>query len=228
MFLVRAPYGTTFGGRFETSPLTLLIGLFLGACAALAVLVAKPYLERAGEEKGEFYALLLWGHLGVSLMTRGLDLLIVFIGLETLSLAFYVLAAFFRTRRSLLGGRPEVFPDGRVRLGVHALRRRAPLRRRRELADRGPGAAGPGREPRRRVRAAAPPRRVRLQDVARALPRLGAGRLPGHADARGRLSLRGAEGRERPRALPGLRRGLRERACPTSSAPRSPPWRSSP
>jgi NADH-quinone oxidoreductase subunit N len=94
--LARAPMGTTFGGRFETSPLTLLVGLFLGACAALAVLVAKPYLERAGEEKGEFYALLLWGHMGVSLMTRGLDLLIIFIGLETLSLAFYVLAAFFR------------------------------------------------------------------------------------------------------------------------------------
>jgi NADH-quinone oxidoreductase subunit N len=61
------------------------------------VLVAKPYLERTGEEKGEFYALLLWGHLGVSLMVRGLDLIVVFIGLETLSLSFYVLAAFFRT-----------------------------------------------------------------------------------------------------------------------------------
>ena len=96
-FLARAPFGTTFGGRFDTSSLTLLIGLFLGGSAALAVLVAKPYLERAGEEKGEFYALLLWGHLGVSLMTRGLDLLLVFIGLETLSLAFYALAAFFRT-----------------------------------------------------------------------------------------------------------------------------------
>ncbi len=94
--LAVAPMGTTFGGRFETSPLTLLIGLFLGACVALAVLVAKPYLERAGDDKGEFYALLLWGHLGVSLMTRGLDLLLVFIGLETLSLAFYVLAAYFR------------------------------------------------------------------------------------------------------------------------------------
>ena len=95
-FLLAAPSGTTFGGRFETSSLTTLMGLFLGGSAVLAILVAKPYLERTGEEKGEFYALLLWGHLGVSLMTRGLDLLIVFIGLETLSLAFYVLAAFFR------------------------------------------------------------------------------------------------------------------------------------
>ena len=60
------------------------------------ILVARPYLERTGEEQGEFYALLLWGHAGVSMMTRGLDLLIIFIGLETLSLAFYVLAGFFR------------------------------------------------------------------------------------------------------------------------------------
>lgn len=95
-FLLRAPAGATFGGRFETSHLTTLMGLFLAGSAVLAILVAKPYLQRTGEEKGEFYALLLWGHLGVSLMTRGLDLLIVFIGLETLSLAFYVLAAFFR------------------------------------------------------------------------------------------------------------------------------------
>ncbi len=96
-FLVRTPGGATFGGRLDTSSLTVLVGLFLGGAAVLAILVAKPYLERAGEEKGEFYALLLWGHLGVSLMVRGLDLLIVFIGLETLSLAFYVLAGFFRT-----------------------------------------------------------------------------------------------------------------------------------
>jgi NADH-quinone oxidoreductase subunit N len=94
--MLRIPLGNTFGGRFETSPLTALFELFLAGTAAIAILVAKPYLERSGEEKGEFYALLLWGHLGVSLMVRGLDLLIIFIGLETLSLAFYVLAAFFR------------------------------------------------------------------------------------------------------------------------------------
>jgi NADH-quinone oxidoreductase subunit N len=95
-FLMAAPPGVTFDGRFETSPLTWLMGLFLGGSAAVAILVAKPYLERTGDEKGEFYALLLWGHLGVSLMIRGLDLLIIFIGLEILSLSFYVLAAYFR------------------------------------------------------------------------------------------------------------------------------------
>ena len=96
-YLVRAPIGPAFAGRYETSDLTIAAGLFAAATAAVALLVAKPYLQRTGEEKGEFYALLLWGHLGVLLMIRGLDLLVVFIGLETLSLSFYVLAAFFRT-----------------------------------------------------------------------------------------------------------------------------------
>ena len=96
-YLVRAPIGATFAGRYETSELTIAAGLFAAATAAVALLVAKPYLQRTGEEKGEFYALMLWGHLGVLLMIRGLDLLVVFIGLETLSLSFYVLAAFFRT-----------------------------------------------------------------------------------------------------------------------------------
>jgi NADH-quinone oxidoreductase subunit N len=95
-YLVQVPFGVTFDGRYDTSLLSVLVGLYLSATAVIAILVARPYLERAGEERGEFYALLLWGHAGVLMMTRGLDLLIVFIGLETLSLAFYVLAGFFR------------------------------------------------------------------------------------------------------------------------------------
>ena len=105
-FLVNAPTGTSFGGRFDTSPLTVFVGLFLGAAAVLAILIARPYLERTGEERGEFYALLLWGHLGVSLMTRGLDLLLIFIGLETLSLAFYTLARLATSLRRRTWTRP--------------------------------------------------------------------------------------------------------------------------
>ncbi|HXM79804.1 MAG TPA: NADH-quinone oxidoreductase subunit N [Thermoanaerobaculia bacterium] len=95
--LLREPAGTTFGGRLETSALTSILGQFLAATAAIALLIAKPYLQRCGEERGEFYALLLWGHVGVSLLIRGLDLLVLFVGLELLSLSFYVLAGIFRT-----------------------------------------------------------------------------------------------------------------------------------
>ncbi|HXM76383.1 MAG TPA: hypothetical protein VN971_06390 [Thermoanaerobaculia bacterium] len=57
--LLREPAGTTFGGRLETSALTSILGQFLAATAAIALLIAKPYLQRCGEERGEFYALLL-------------------------------------------------------------------------------------------------------------------------------------------------------------------------
>jgi NADH-quinone oxidoreductase subunit N len=95
-FLFQTPPGTTFGGRYETSALTSVLGIFLGGTAAVAVLIAKSYLARNREEQGEFYALLLWSQVGALLMTRGLDLLLVFIGLELLSLSLYVLAGFFR------------------------------------------------------------------------------------------------------------------------------------
>jgi hypothetical protein len=51
-FLARAPIGTTFGGRLETSALTNVVSLFLAATAAIATLVAKPYLERTGAREG--------------------------------------------------------------------------------------------------------------------------------------------------------------------------------
>src|SRR5205814_10541442 len=45
-FLLRAPAGTSFAGHYDTSALAVAVGLFLGATAAVAVLVAKPYLAR--------------------------------------------------------------------------------------------------------------------------------------------------------------------------------------
>ena len=132
--LLRSPAGTFFGGRLETSPLTSLAGLFIGATAAIAILVAKPYLRRTGEERGEFYALLLWGHLGVSLLTRGLDLLVIFLGLELLSLSFYVLAAFFRGIQASSEAGLKYFLTGRVRVRVHPLRDRASFRQERQPA----------------------------------------------------------------------------------------------
>ncbi len=51
-FLLRAPLGATFSGRLETSALTQAVGMFLGATAAIAILVAKPYLGAHGRGEG--------------------------------------------------------------------------------------------------------------------------------------------------------------------------------
>src|SRR5258705_10232132 len=56
------------------------------------------YIRREGQEAGEFYILILLSSLGMMLMASAGDLIIVFLGLETMSIALYVLTGFFRHR----------------------------------------------------------------------------------------------------------------------------------
>jgi NADH-quinone oxidoreductase subunit N len=71
--------------------------LVLGA-AFLATLSAPAYLRRAGLDNAEFYALLLLSTSGMTLLAVSADLVMVFLSIELLSLALYVMAGFERTR----------------------------------------------------------------------------------------------------------------------------------
>src|SRR2546423_6495674 len=71
--------------------------LFLGA-AALTVLLSFFYLEREQLLAPEYYVLLLFGTLGMMIMAAGSDLMVIFLGLELMSVAVYVLAGFDRRR----------------------------------------------------------------------------------------------------------------------------------
>ncbi len=81
-------------------------GLFLTVvvcCAvALAVLLADGYLGRERLDRPDFYVLVLLSASGGILMAKANDLILVFVGLEILSIALYVLAGYQRERpRSL-------------------------------------------------------------------------------------------------------------------------------
>jgi NADH-quinone oxidoreductase subunit N len=65
--------------------------------AGLTLLMSIRFLKVEGFEHGEYYILLLFATVGMMLMASAADLIIVFLGLETFSLALYVLAGFFRT-----------------------------------------------------------------------------------------------------------------------------------
>jgi len=71
--------------------------IFLGA-GALTVLVSFAYLERERLLAPEYYVLLVFGVLGMMVMAAGADLMVIFLGLELMSVAVYVLAAFDRRR----------------------------------------------------------------------------------------------------------------------------------
>ena len=68
------------------------------AATALGLLVAQGYLRREAVEGPEYHALLLLSASGMLLMTSANDLIVVFLALEILSIALYVLAAFDRDR----------------------------------------------------------------------------------------------------------------------------------
>ena len=88
--------GVFFSRALEASDLTRFVDLAAVAAATLAVLGGAALLERDRKNQGEFYALLLWSTAGLTLMVKGTDLLVVFVGLELMSFGLYVLAAWYR------------------------------------------------------------------------------------------------------------------------------------
>jgi NADH-quinone oxidoreductase subunit N len=72
----------------------LFFRLVILGCAALGVLLGAHYLERTGEGRGEYYALLLFATAGMTLLASAADLIVVFLALEVLSLSLYVMAGF--------------------------------------------------------------------------------------------------------------------------------------
>ncbi len=88
--------GNWFGGTYQISAITIIFDYTFLLAAILATLFARAYLAREGFERGEFYAMLMWGTVGMMMMAKGLDLLIVILGLELLSICIFILAGFHR------------------------------------------------------------------------------------------------------------------------------------
>jgi NADH-quinone oxidoreductase subunit N len=65
--------------------------------AAVTILTSLDFLRRENMNHPEFYALLLFATAGMAMMAASNELMMVFIGLEILSIATYVMAGFRRT-----------------------------------------------------------------------------------------------------------------------------------
>ncbi len=107
---------------------SLFLKVIFLVTAGLTILMSIRFLKVEGFEHGEYYVLLLFATVGMMFMASAADLIIVFLGLETFSLAVYVLAGFFRTEPEIQRILPEVFSPGRLLRGFSALRDRPDLR----------------------------------------------------------------------------------------------------
>src|SRR5688500_13575889 len=74
----------------------VFFALFFLLIAALTILSSTHYIRLAGIQEGEYYALILFATLGMMIMAAANDLLVFFLGLETMSVAVYILTGMWR------------------------------------------------------------------------------------------------------------------------------------
>ncbi len=90
--------GKAFAGMMTTGGYASYFAIVFSTAGLLSVMLSKSYIAREGIEHGEYYALVLFAAVGMMLMAAAADLIIFFLGLELMSICFYILAGFARKR----------------------------------------------------------------------------------------------------------------------------------
>ncbi len=90
--------GRAYGGMVLSGGTTNYFAMVFALAGLLCVMLSRSYLRKEGIEHSEYYALLLISIAGMMIMAAAADLVIFFLGLEVMSVCFYVLAGFERKR----------------------------------------------------------------------------------------------------------------------------------
>src|SRR5688572_10824329 len=87
-------HGTGFFNMVRVDTFSIFFHVVIIATALVAVLASLDYLERQHIVGAEFYALILFGTVGMALMSSAIELVLIFIALEISSISTYILAGF--------------------------------------------------------------------------------------------------------------------------------------
>jgi NADH-quinone oxidoreductase subunit N len=97
------PQGTAFFSTVETSAFTVFFHVLICGIVLVALLLSLDTLPENTHHQGEFYALVVFGAVGMCLLSSAVELLVVFIALEISSISTYILAGW----RKQTGRGPE-------------------------------------------------------------------------------------------------------------------------
>lgn len=86
------PDGATFANMVHRDRPGLILQLVICAATFVVILFSEQYLRERRIPFAEFYPLALWSTAGAMIMVSTKNLLMIFIGLEVLSIALYVMA----------------------------------------------------------------------------------------------------------------------------------------
>lgn len=88
------PTGTGFYSTVESSPFTVFFHALICGIVLVVLLLSLDSLPEDSHHQGEYYALIVFGAVGMCLLTAAVELLVVFIALEISSISTYVLAGY--------------------------------------------------------------------------------------------------------------------------------------
>ena len=88
------PQGTGFFSTVETSAFTIFFHVLICGIVLVALLLSLDTLPEDSHHQGEYYALIVFGAVGMCLLTGAVELLVVFIALEISSISTYILAGY--------------------------------------------------------------------------------------------------------------------------------------
>jgi len=98
-FMAQSP-GIAFWGMVQADGFSVFFHMLVIAIAGVVILSSYEYMAVQQIRAGEYYALILFGTVGVALMSSAVELVLIFIALEISSISSYVLAGFRRKEAS--------------------------------------------------------------------------------------------------------------------------------
>jgi len=92
--------GLAFSNTIRVDSFSIFFTVLVIAIAGVIILSSFEYMAVQRIRAGEYYALILFGVVGMALMSSAIELVLIFIGLEISSISTYVLAGFRRNEAS--------------------------------------------------------------------------------------------------------------------------------
>src|SRR6266568_8286326 len=99
LFRLRNTDFSAYGGVLVLDPFSIFFKFIFLIAAALSIAISLKYLDIERENHGEYYALILFATMGMMFMAGAADLVTLYISLETMAIATYILVGFLRSNQ---------------------------------------------------------------------------------------------------------------------------------
>ena len=93
----------SYGGMVIADGYAAFFNIVFIIAAIFAVFISNDYLRKSSSERGEYYYIIIFATIGMMVMASANDLVNLYVGLELMSLSFYILVAMRRSAKGAEG-----------------------------------------------------------------------------------------------------------------------------